>query len=52
MNKHEELDKSERGDGKTTNQEKVVKDKFSAIAFLEYADPIKYKTLWYMLRSN
>ena len=52
LTKHEELDKSERGDGDTTNPEKLAEDKFLDTAFLECSIPERYKTLWYSLRNN
>ena len=52
LTKHEELEKVERDDGNTNNPEKVVEDKFLAMAFLEYSEPEKYNTLWYSLRNN
>ena len=52
ITKHEELEKAERNDGKNTNPEKVAEEKFLAIAPLECANLVRYKTLWSSLRSN
>ena len=52
VTKNEELDKSERDYGNNTNLEKLVEDKFLAMDFLECADPVRYKTLWFSLRKK
>ena len=41
------MEKSERGYGSTNNPEK-----FLAMDFLEYADPVRYKTLWSSIITN
>ena len=52
LTKHEKLEKAERNDGNTANPEKVAEDKFLAMAFLECANHVRLKTLWYSLRKN
>ena len=52
LTKHEELEKSESYYGITNNPEKVVEDKFLAMALLEYSEPERYNTLLYSLRNN
>ena len=39
-------------DGNNTNPEKVAEDDFLAMAFIECADPVRYKTLLSILRNN
>ena len=46
------MEKAERDDGNNTNPLKMAEDKFLAMAFLECADPVRYKTLWYSLLNN
>ena len=52
LTKHEEQDKAETDYSNNTNPEKVAKDKFLAMYFLECDEPVRYNTLWSSIINN